>query len=155
MRLVAGNPAQLVLEIIDNGVGTSGAPTAPARRTGHGLLQKHTHAVAQFIAPHLLFDREGLERGGRRSQLDLERRGPLERSERIAQQHAGDQRALGNLRQHDGAFCFDPHRGPGQAQPGVERRAAEAARDDLRRGERDRLGGGEVRGGHVEVLPAV
>ena len=46
MRLVAGNPAQLVLEITDNGVGTSGAPTAPVRRTGHGLRNIHVRAQA-------------------------------------------------------------------------------------------------------------
>ena len=46
MRLVPGNPAQLVMEITDNGVGIPVPANGHVRRTGHGLRNIHARAQA-------------------------------------------------------------------------------------------------------------
>ena len=46
MRLVPGTPAQLVMEISDNGVGTCASPNGHVRQSGHGLRNIHARAQA-------------------------------------------------------------------------------------------------------------
>ena len=46
VRLETGNPAQLVLEIVDDGTGAATAPDGHARRSGHGLRNIQTRAQA-------------------------------------------------------------------------------------------------------------